>query len=67
MKWGNESATDEEIITALKHAQAWEFVDIKMVKIILTTRVVQGGDNYSVDQKQRLTIARSPVKIHQKY
>ncbi|HLS54293.1 MAG TPA: ABC transporter ATP-binding protein, partial [Tissierellaceae bacterium] len=26
MLWGNENATDEEIIQALKHAQAWEFV-----------------------------------------
>src|SRR5699024_2884711 len=26
MKWGKEDATDEEIIQALKEAQAWEFV-----------------------------------------
>ncbi|WFA07992.1 ABC transporter ATP-binding protein [Tissierella sp. Yu-01] len=60
MKWGNENATDEEIIQALKHAQAWEFVS--KFEDGLDHRVEQGGDNFSGGQKQRLTIARALIK-----
>jgi ATP-binding cassette subfamily B protein len=60
MKWGNENATDEEIIRALKHAQAWEFVS--KFEDGLDHRVEQGGDNFSGGQKQRLTIARALIK-----
>lgn len=60
MKWGNENATDEEIINALKHAQAWEFVS--KFEDGLDHRVEQNGDNYSGGQKQRLTIARALLK-----
>lgn len=60
MKWGNENATDEEIIQALKYSQAWEFVS--EFEDGLDHRVEQGGDNFSGGQKQRLTIARALIK-----
>ena len=54
---GNENATDQEIIEALKHAQAWEFVS--RYDDGLDHIVEQNGDNFSGGQKQRLTIARA--------
>ncbi|HHX11520.1 MAG TPA: ABC transporter ATP-binding protein [Clostridiales bacterium] len=60
MQWGNEIATDEEIIKALKQAQAWEFVST--YEDGLDYRVEQGGDNFSGGQKQRLSIARALIK-----
>ena len=60
MKWGNENATDEQIISALKQSQAWEFVS--KYNDLLDHRVEQGGDNFSGGQKQRLTIARALIK-----
>ncbi|HOQ37769.1 MAG TPA: ABC transporter ATP-binding protein [Acetivibrio sp.] len=60
MRWGNENATDEQIIEALKHAQAWEFVS--QYDDGLDHWVEQGGENFSGGQKQRLTIARALIK-----
>lgn len=60
MKWGNENATDEQIINALKVSQAWEFVS--NYEDGLDHIVVQGGDNFSGGQKQRLAIARALIK-----
>mgnify|MGYP000944436483 FL=1 len=60
MKWGNENATDEMIIEALKLAQAWEFVS--KYEDGLDHIVEQGGSNFSGGQKQRLTIARALLK-----
>lgn len=59
MKWRKSDASDEEIIRALKTAQAWEFVE-KMPDL-LDTRISQGGKNLSGGQKQRISIARALV------
>ena len=56
---GKEDATEEEIIEALKIAQAWEFVS-KLPKGI-KTEIAQGGTNLSGGQKQRLAIARGII------
>lgn len=60
LKFGNENATDEEIIEALKLAEAWEFVS--SLEDGLDAHVDQKGDNFSGGQKQRLSIARALVK-----
>ena len=57
---GNEGATDEEIIDALKAAQAYEFVQ-KMPKGI-DSKIAQNGKNLSGGQRQRLSIARALVR-----
>ena len=60
MKWGDENASDEDIVRALKQSQAWEFVS--GYEDGLDHRVEQGGGNFSGGQRQRLTIARALVK-----
>lgn len=59
MRWQNPEATDDEIISALKTAQAYEFVT-KLAKG-LDSYVEQGGKNFSGGQRQRLCIARAIV------
>ncbi|MFU2193297.1 ABC transporter ATP-binding protein [Mycoplasma sp. 4079] len=59
MRWGNEEATDEEIIEALKKSSAYDFV---FAKDGLSTWVEESGNNFSGGQKQRLSIARSILK-----
>ncbi len=59
MKWRDSSADDEEIISALKLAQAYDFVMEKPDK--LDEMIMQEGKNLSGGQRQRLTIARAFV------
>lgn len=59
LKWGNEDATDEEMLRALAIAQALDVVEAKGG---LDAEIEQGGRNLSGGQKQRLTIARALVK-----
>lgn len=58
--WGNENATDEELMRALETAQAADVVRSKPDG--LDAYVSQGGSNFSGGQKQRLCIARALVK-----
>ena len=59
MCWRKNDASDEEIIKALKIAQAYDFV--KEYPEFLDHRVNKGGTNFSGGQRQRLTIARALV------
>jgi ATP-binding cassette subfamily B multidrug efflux pump len=58
--WGNPHATEEEIITACKDAQAHDF--IMSFPDGYDTQLGQGGVNVSGGQKQRLCIARAMMK-----
>lgn len=60
LKWGNENATDEEIIAACKAAQAHDF--ISAMPDGYETDLGQGGVNVSGGQKQRICIARALLK-----
>lgn len=60
LRWGNENATDEEILEACRLAQADEFV--KTFPDGYDTMIEQGGTNVSGGQKQRLCIARALLK-----
>ncbi len=60
LRWGNENATDEELIEACKLAQAHEFVS--SFPDGYDTHIEQGGTNVSGGQKQRLCIARALLK-----
>ncbi len=59
MRWAKADATEEEIVKALKIAQAWEFVS--SLPDGINTHITQGGKNLSGGQRQRLTIARALV------
>ncbi|MBQ3927318.1 MAG: ABC transporter ATP-binding protein [Clostridia bacterium] len=58
--WGNENATDEEIVTAARHAQADKF--ITTFEQGYDAPITKGGSNVSGGQKQRLCIARALLK-----
>ena len=60
LRWGNENATEEEIIEACKLAQADDFV--RSFPDGYNTHIEQGGTNVSGGQKQRLCIARALLK-----
>lgn len=60
LRWGDENATDEEIIHACKLAQADGF--IRELPNQYDTYIEQGGTNVSGGQRQRLCIARALLK-----
>lgn len=57
--WRKPTASDDELIAAIKTAQAYEFVSKKPGG--LDEPVVEGGNNFSGGQKQRLNVARALV------
>ena len=59
IKWGNENATDEEIMEAVRIACAEDVVNSKEGKLDFI--IEQEGRNLSGGQKQRLSIARALV------
>ena len=60
IRWGDENASDEEIQRMCKLAQADGFVN--EFPSGYNTQIVQGGNNVSGGQKQRLCIARALLK-----
>ncbi len=60
VKLGKQDATDEEVIEALKIANAWEFV--KDLPEVLDHNIGDAGGKLSGGQKQRLSIARAVLK-----
>ena len=60
LRWGDENATDEELIHACKVACAHDF--IMGFEDGYDTHIDQGGSNVSGGQKQRLCIARALLK-----
>ena len=60
VRWGNENATDEDLIAACMASDAHGFVS--SFPAGYDTDVGQGGVNLSGGQKQRLCIARALVK-----
>jgi ATP-binding cassette subfamily B protein len=60
LRWGNENATDEEMVHACELAQADGF--IREFPDQYDTYIEQGGANVSGGQKQRLCIARALLK-----
>ena len=60
LKIGNDHASDEDVIEALKIANAWEFV--KDLPNGIETNIGDSGNKLSGGQKQRLSIARAVLK-----
>ncbi len=60
LRWGDENATDDEMMAAAENAQADKFV--KNFTNGYQTELGQGGVNVSGGQKQRLCIARALLK-----
>jgi ATP-binding cassette, subfamily B, bacterial MsbA len=57
---GKDNASDEQVIEALKIANAWEFV--KDLPNGIDTNIGDAGNKLSGGQKQRLSIARAVLK-----
>jgi ATP-binding cassette subfamily B multidrug efflux pump len=60
LRFGKEDATEEEMVEALRTAQALDFVKEKEDGI--HTRIEQGGANLSGGQKQCISIARALIR-----
>ena len=60
LRWGNEQASDEELVRVCRLAQADDFIQSFPDKY--DTYIEQGGTNVSGGQKQRLCIARALLK-----
>lgn len=60
IRYGRETATDEEVVAAATTAQAIDF--IKEMAQGFDSPIAQGGTNVSGGQKQRLSIARALIK-----
>jgi subfamily B ATP-binding cassette protein MsbA len=60
LKIGNDNASDEDVVEALKVANAWEFVN--ELPNGLQTNIGDSGNKLSGGQKQRLSIARAVLK-----
>jgi len=60
IRYGRETATDDDVRAAAEVAQALEFVDA--MPDTFASPVSQGGTNLSGGQKQRLAIARAIVR-----
>ena len=60
VRWGDENASDEEVQRVCKLAQADSF--IQEFPAGYNTMIVEGGNNVSGGQKQRLCIARALLK-----
>ena len=63
IRWGCETATDEEVKTAAKIAQAEEFID--GFNDGYDTMISEKGASLSGGQKQRMAIARAIIKKHE--
>ncbi len=60
IKWGKKDASDEEVYSAAKKAQAYDF--IMNIPDKFDTELGQMGVNLSGGQKQRISIARTIIK-----
>lgn len=59
LRWGNENASDEEMLSSLASAQVLETINEKGG---LDAEIEQNGSNLSGGQKQRLSVARALVR-----